>query len=226
MSCKEYHQFAIEDNICLELKSHNIDIAINIYNEYFPNNNFKSLSGDFYIRSLKNHIICLLVSLSRTLSSDNNKLMKLRNSCNRFILNIESKNCINGIVKVGECAIRSFGQILKSCPYDCSNELISSAIKYIEDNLDSDLTLEMVAKEVHISKNYLSSLFYKKTNMRFTEFVNNLRVLKAKELLVNCDFSLSYISNLCGFKNQSYFSTIFKKHTGVGPLDYRNSGKE
>lgn len=225
MSCPlykdEYLQFMAEDNICTQLKSHDIEQAVEIFDEFFSSNNFKSLGGDFQIRSLKNHMICLLVSLSRTLSINSNKLFKLRNSCNNFITNIESKDSISEITKIGECAIRSFGQIIKSSPYNSSSKIVNSAITYIEDNIESDLTLSSVALEVHVSKNYLSSLFYEKTNMKFTKFVNFLRVSKAKELLINNDFSLSYISNLCGFKNQSYFSTIFKEHTKYTPLEYK-----
>lgn len=222
LACKEdYLQFMTEDNICAQLKFHNTESAIEIFNEFFSNNNFNDLGGDFHIRSLKNHMICLLVSLSRTVSINPNKIFKLRNSCNKFIANIESKNCLNGIIKVGECAIRSFGQIVKSSPYNSSSKIINNAITYIENNLEADLTLELVANEIHISKNYLSSLFYEKTNMKFTQFINFLRVAKAKELLSTCDFSLSYISSLCGFKNQSYFSTIFREHTKYTPLDYK-----
>lgn len=225
MSCQlygeEYLQFIVEDNICTQLKSHDIEQAIEIFNEFFSGNKFKDLGGDFQIRSLKNHMICLLVSLSRTLSINSNKLFKLRNSCNNFIRNIESKNCIGEIIKIGECAVRSFGQIIKSSPYNSSSKIVNNAITYIEDNIESDLTLSSVAKEVHVSKNYLSSLFYEKTNMKFTQFVNFLRVSKSKELLTNGDFSLSYISSLCGFKNQSYFSTIFKEHTKYTPLEYK-----
>lgn len=220
---EDYLQFIVEDNICTQLKLHNIEDAVGTFNEFFSSKNFKSLGGDFQIRSLKNHMICLLVSLSRTLSINPNKLFKLRNSCNKFISNIESKNCVNGIIKVGECAIRSFGQIVKASPYNSSSKIINNAITYIENNLEHDLTLELVAKEVHISKNYLSSLFYEKTNMKFTQFVNYLRVSKAKELLTTCDYSLSYISSLCGFKNQSYFSTIFKEHTKTSPLEYKKN---
>lgn len=222
-NCNNYNQFIVEDDICKELKLHNVDNALKIYHKNFPNNDFESLSSDFQIRSLKNHLICLLVSLSRTLSDDNCKLMKLKGSCNNFIINIENMSHIDGILKVGECAIRSFGQVIKSSPYVCNDPIISYAIEYIEDNLDTDITLDKVASRVHLSKNYFSSLFYKKTKVRFSEFVNHLRVLKAKDLLINCDFSLSYISNVCGFKNQSYFSTIFKKYVNASPLDYRNN---
>lgn len=225
MSCQiyneDYLQFVVEDNICTQLKLHNVEDAIEIFNEFFSSKSFGDLGGDFQIRNLKNHMICLLVSLSRTLSISPNKLFKLRSSCNKFIANIESKNCMKGIMKVGECAVRSFAQIVKCSPYNSNSKIINNAITYMENNLEFDLTLESVSREVHISKNYLSSLFCEKTDMKFTQFVNFLRVSKAKELLTTCDFSLSYISSLCGFKNQSYFSTIFKEHTKSSPLEYK-----
>lgn len=216
-------QFNVEDKICRELKLHNINNAIEVFDEFFLNQGFKDLGGDFKIRTLKNHMICLLVSVSRTLSVNSNKLFKLRSSCNNFITNIEGNNCACGIIQIGRCALRSFDQIAKSSCYNSNSEIINNAITYIENNLEFDLTLELLAKEVHISKNYLSSLFYKETNMKFTQFINKLRVAKAKEILNSYDFSLSYISSVCGFKNQSYFSTIFKEYTNYTPFEYRKT---
>ena len=230
MSCEiytenneKYSQFIVEDKICKELKLHNISKAIEVFDDFFSTEDFVTLGGDFKIRTLKNHMICLLVSTSRTLNINSNKLFKLRSSCNNFISNIEHNNCADGIIKIGRCAIRSFYQISKSSSYNSNSEIINKAITYIEGNLESELTLDLLAKEVHISKNYLSSLFYKETNMKFTQFVNNLRVAKAKEILNTYDFSLSYVSSVCGFRNQSYFSTIFREYTNQTPFEYRKT---
>ncbi|KNF07064.1 AraC family transcriptional regulator [Gottschalkia purinilytica] len=216
-----YSQFIMEEKIALKLKSHDIKGALTAYEEFFSNNDFKDLGCGFYTRSLKNHMICLLVSLSRTLSINKDKCFNLKNLCNEYILYIEQENSIYKIIEIGKKAIINYCEILKKSHYGCENALINNAIEYIENNLNTPITLDAVARVVHVSKNYLSSLFFKKTGMKFTYFINYLRVSKAKELISTTSFSMCYIADLCGFKNQNYFSTIFKKYTQVSPAEYK-----
>lgn len=105
----------------------------------------------------------------------------------------------------------------------CNNYLVNKAMKYIEENYSYNLTLEDIANELHISKSHLSYLFIKNTGMKITQFINRIRINEAKKLLEDSNYSLSYISNICGFNNQNYFSTLFKKTEQMTPLEYRKN---
>ncbi len=98
---------------------------------------------------------------------------------------------------------------------------VSDVIRYIDDNYKRELTLAELAEVVHVSPNYLSSLFKKEAGINYADYLLQYRIDRAKELLLGT-FSKTYeIAEQTGFANQSYFSRAFKKLTGMGPKEYR-----
>ena len=217
------YQFSIEDDICFKLKSFDIDGAKTAFTDNFNVNMFEDLGNGQYLRSVKNHLICLNVSISRSMATDSIKCCKLKKYCNEFINKIENLDDIKELMDLGVNMIITYGEVIKSISFSCENVIINRAIEYIEANLEKPLTLDIISKDIFVSKNYLSSLFIKKTGFKFTYYINLLRVDKSKNLLSNSNYTLSYISSICGFKNQNYFSTIFKKFTGYSPNEYKRT---
>lgn len=101
------------------------------------------------------------------------------------------------------------------------NEYINAAIEYIKENLDKDLSLDLVAGQVHLNKNYFSNLFKKTTGSCFCKYVNSLRIEKAKDLLGSSSYPLDFIAQKCGYKSQSHFSTTFLTYQGTSPGNFR-----
>ena len=99
--------------------------------------------------------------------------------------------------------------------------LISRAIKYIEENYTETITINDLCDSYKINKCYFCNLFKKETGYTFINYLNNYKVEKSKELLKNLSLSLLDVSLAVGYNNQSYYSTIFKKFTGITPLEYR-----
>lgn len=91
---------------------------------------------------------------------------------------------------------------------------------------DPSLSLNNVATELHISMNYLSSLFKKETGQSFTQYLTNFRIDKAKELLKTTDLKTYEIAYEVGYDDPQYFSTVFKKIVGVSPSEYREMIKK
>lgn len=102
------------------------------------------------------------------------------------------------------------------------NELIEHALQYIHLNYSKELTLQNVADHIHISRNYFSILFKKQLNQNFIDYVIDLRIKKAKELLMNTKMKVYEVARDSGFKDVKYFSKLFKKMTGFSAGDYRN----
>lgn len=102
------------------------------------------------------------------------------------------------------------------------NDIIDECIKLINENFNKKLNLEKLAKDIHVSKNYLCCLFKQKTGFTPCYYLNILRVNHAKELIKK-DKTFDYISYDCGFCSHSHFSTTFKKITGQSPSAYKNS---
>lgn len=98
---------------------------------------------------------------------------------------------------------------------------ITATIDYLRLNFDMDINLQQVADCVNLSPNYLSNLFKKEMHVNFTDYLRQLRIDKAKELLLETSMKSYEISEKTGFTDSAYFSKVFKKFTGVGPNEFR-----
>lgn len=103
------------------------------------------------------------------------------------------------------------------------NKLVDSAVRYIHAHLAEPLSLEILAEQLHISPSHLSRTFKKVQEESITEYINKARVQKAREYLQNPEILTYEVAELTGYNDPTYFSSIFKKHTGVSPTDYRLS---
>lgn len=107
-------------------------------------------------------------------------------------------------------------------PIPKSAQYLNRAIEFIQQKYSySDLKVSDVADYVGIDRTYLYRIFYESFQMSIQDFILDLRLKKAKNLLKYSDSSIGLIAFNCGFENQSYFSTIFRKHFSVSPLQYR-----
>jgi len=91
----------------------------------------------------------------------------------------------------------------------------------IETSYMNELGLTMLADRYHLHPTYLSELFKKQTGSTFSDYVTQVRLSKAAELLRDPQMRLADIAELVGFANASYLSSVFKKQYGVSPNDYR-----
>ena len=85
---------------------------------------------------------------------------------------------------------------------------------------DMDISLKKVADIFFYSEKYLSALFKKKMNIKFTDHLNNLRIDAAQRHIKNERMHVSELAEMCGFSDAYYFSRVFKKITGKTPTDY------
>lgn len=99
--------------------------------------------------------------------------------------------------------------------------IMEQAKSYIIQNSGSDLRAADVAGWLQITPNYFSMLFKQHTGKNFSEFLNEQRIKRAKELLLESTDRVYEIADQVGYKEYKYFSAIFKAHTGLTPTDYR-----
>ena len=102
-----------------------------------------------------------------------------------------------------------------------SNGVIDRAREYIHNNYKNDISLDDVSREIDISPYYFSKIFKEAMGENFIEYLTNIRIEKAKELLDNTDMSMKEICIEVGYSNPNYFSRIFKKNVGVTPTEYK-----
>lgn len=108
--------------------------------------------------------------------------------------------------------------------YNTKKELlkfVSRSKEFIHDNFDTAITLDILSKNIGISKYYLHRLFTEMTGSTPVVYITRVRLSKAKERLRTSGASILEIAMACGFDSASYFSNTFKKHFGVSPTEYR-----
>lgn len=106
---------------------------------------------------------------------------------------------------------------------DSKFSYIHKSIAYIKQNLDQNLTLQQVAKFVHLNPNHFSEMFKRETGLNYIEFVTRERMRQASELLQGSQAKISEVANRVGYEDIKYFSQQFKKYTGQTPSEFRQS---
>jgi AraC family transcriptional regulator len=98
---------------------------------------------------------------------------------------------------------------------------LQQVLEYIQTSLDQDLSLKALAKVIGISKYYFIDLFKQSMGMTPHQYVMQQRIERAKQLLRNRALAITEVTFACGFANQSHFTRLFRKQTGVTPKAYR-----
>ncbi len=105
---------------------------------------------------------------------------------------------------------------------EVGNFLVVKAIQYIEIHYGGKIALKDMAKELHLSPNYLCELFKRHTGKNLMEYVTDYRMGKAKTYLNHVEYRVGDVAEMVGYKEAKYFSSAFKKAYGITPLEYRN----
>ncbi|CAN7718764.1 response regulator transcription factor [Paenibacillus sp. LjRoot56] len=98
-------------------------------------------------------------------------------------------------------------------------EAVDFMLGYIHEHYAKDITMDELAGQLFISKNYLNQLFKKVTGETFMNYVIRVRLEKAKALLLEGNLLIYEVSEQVGYQNVPYFSTLFKKYCGINPSD-------
>jgi two-component system response regulator YesN len=100
---------------------------------------------------------------------------------------------------------------------------VRSVVSYMEAHFcEPDLSFESLARGVNFSVSYISALLKKKLGTSFVKLLTEMRMEKAKELLLNPAYKIIDIAERLGYNDSYYFSHCFKKYTGVSPKEFRN----
>lgn len=112
-----------------------------------------------------------------------------------------------------------FNRMIESPQDDYVNRIVS----YLKHNYDKKIKANDIAKELNLTERYIEKIFKNKKKTTINKYLTDLRIRKAQNLLRYSDIELIDICGYIGIENQQYFSTLFKKHTGMTPMEYRKS---
>jgi two-component system, response regulator YesN len=102
------------------------------------------------------------------------------------------------------------------------DKIVHSVVRYINDHVSEDLSLTDLASHAGLSKNYLCYVFKKEMKTTLLNYIVDVRMRRARELLRDGNHRMYEVGDMVGYHDYAYFSQIFKRQTGMTPSEYRS----
>lgn len=118
------------------------------------------------------------------------------------------------------CFRDGVSEMLSTRRQSYKEQIVKNVQEYIKRNLGSKLSLNQVADVFNFSPNYLSHLFSKTAKVNYVEYITETKITAAKEMMLRGEGRIYEISQKLGYESAFYFSKVFKKVTGMSPLEY------
>ncbi|TDL73573.1 response regulator [Rhodococcus qingshengii] len=169
-----------------------------------------------------NQVLFMLGSLAKKYDVETKDIQNMIWNCQQNIWKLYSQH------KVKEDLIQLASLIIEKVHLArfSNKKLIDSIRHYLDQHYASEISLTTLSALFHINSAHLSETFKHHVGLNFSDYLVNLRMKKARQLLKDKQLKIIDVSNLVGFSNSGYFSTVFKKHVGQTPLEFRNSIEE
>ena len=135
------------------------------------------------------------------------------------ILLFEKRYCLYELINF---MIEQFDMMMRIVGVSKGSNVLDDIKYYLNHNYEQDLKLETIAPIFGYSSSYLGKLF-SKDGVNFNSYMDQVRINKAKELLINPDLKVYEIAKKVGYKDVNYFHIKFKKYTGTSPAEYRKT---
>ena len=106
-------------------------------------------------------------------------------------------------------------------PQEQAERAITGITRYLQEHLAEEVSLSILAEEFHLNPQYISQLFKNEIGVGFLAYLTNIRMEKAKKLLLSTSFSVAEIAEQAGYGDYRVFTKVFKKTEGITPSQYR-----
>ena len=106
-------------------------------------------------------------------------------------------------------------------PENHEERVITGITRYIQEHLEQEVSLSVLAEEFHLNSQYISQLFKNEIGVGFLAYLTNVRMEKAKKLLISTPLSIAEVADRVGYGDYRVFTKVFKKTEGITPSQYR-----
>lgn len=138
---------------------------------------------------------------------------KLESSVRRFVEELKGKKGVPEREEQPEESVQSGGK---------ESTHITNLLKYVHEHYNEpDMSLTSLAQKCYVNPSYLGQKFHQRTGIKFTDYLNQYRIIKACELLIDGKLLTYEVCERVGFGNATYFHRVFKKVTGYSTMEYK-----
>ena len=179
------------------------------------------LAGD-PLRHTKNLVIILIHLLKQAAVAGGAHRLLCGQLEARFLQRLEESRAVPEVCRLADEAKRTFcRRVAAPRGRTASDPRIQRAIRYLEDHLTQKITLQQLATQAGLSREYFCTLFHQQTGKTVFAYLRWARIQLAKEMLAATENSLAAIASLLGFSSQSHFQRAFREVEGCTPFLYR-----
>ncbi|OCA84060.1 hypothetical protein A8F94_15130 [Bacillus sp. FJAT-27225] len=139
----------------------------------------------------------------------------------KYAIMIEHAETISELEKINANMITEYSDTSIRLNHKSKLSIVEKAENYIETNFSEDISIEEIARNLHVNPSHLMRVFKKEKGITISHFRNLRRIKEAKELILFSRLSMADIAIMVGFCSPQYFSKLFKQVEGVTPLEYK-----
>lgn len=176
-----------------------------------------------FIRTLKNNFIKISSMACYLAINENVPFKEAMDTTNVYINKVENLQNINDIYNLTKEALISITNTIAKSLKNSYSKHVNNAMNYIQQHYAKKISLEMLAEYTNLSPYYLSKQIKTETGLSLLDNINNIRIEKSRDLLLNTNMSILDVAQKVGFNYQNHFAATFKKFTGLSPNEFRKT---
>ncbi|MCR5082860.1 MAG: AraC family transcriptional regulator [Parasporobacterium sp.] len=160
---------------------------------------------------------CIRFPANETLENIFKELLRIPEKYENHYRKLLSFQAIVALLDVKDSGIGNYSYFSG----DAGNK-VHKVRKILGESLSSKITIEELAERVNLNRTSLQRIFKQMYGVTINEYRTRERIQEAKNLLLNKELSVIDVAGMCGYANASKFSAVFKKNTGMSPMEWRN----
>lgn len=165
-------------------------------------------------------MIIMLIEIIKKYKLNVENILSLEHSIQEMTTHSTVEQSIKSVKTICGGIIRDFDRKKES-----PRKKIDEIIRYVNGSFCNEMSLKSLAAEFGYNPTYLGQIFRNETGRIFTDYLNNLRLEKAKQLILNTSDSINVIGEKVGYEDSNYFYKLFKKYVGVYPTRFKQQNQ-
>lgn len=155
----------------------------------------------------------------KDIGTDLNKIQQYYNE-----LTVYNEEKVQSVINIASILAKHI--LLENMLKPAYNPALEKILAYIEENMDSDLSVQNISKNTCVSVSVLYKYFHSFFGCTPKEYINRRRVENSVKYLENTDLSIEAVAQISGFSSASYYTRMFKKIKGISPLKFKKIDKD